>query len=55
MEYQTIINLLDDAINKPFKSKRQMNHLNLSDNNGVQTHNHLARKRTLNNLTKLDI
>ena len=25
----------------------------LSDSNGIRTHNHLARKRTLNHLTKL--
>ena len=27
---------------------------NLSDSNGIPTHNHLDRKRTLNHLAKLD-
>ena len=27
--------------------------MNISDSNGIQTHNHLVRKRTLNNLAKL--
>ena len=27
---------------------------NLSNSNGIRTHNHLVRKRTLNHLAKLD-
>ena len=56
IEYHKTINLLDDATIEPSKSKIQkiqMNQLDLTDSNGIQTDNRFIHNRMLNHLAKL--